>query len=287
MKQNNEVKRILQPKNDVVFHALFTRGKEGITKALLEDILKIRVEKLELDKSTELSNDNIKNKNGRLDLRAVINGNVECDIEIQLLTHDNILERFVYYWSKTYTANLHIGENYNKLRKTISIIIVDNNIEQFRGIDKSHTRWQIREEKYNEIMLTDYFQIDIIEMRKAIKEYETNTSDGLLQWMMFLNNPENKEVIKIMEENNNIKEAKEELNRISQDDSLRRMALRAEIARMDYEQCLYEAKRDGIVKGAKQKELDIARKLLNKKIDINEIADITGLSVDEINDLKK
>ena len=67
--------------------------------------------------------------------------------------------------------------------------------------------------------------------------------------MMFLENPENKEVAKIMENNENIKEAKDELDKISQDDILRRMALKAELERMDQEQLLYEAKRDGKLEG--------------------------------------
>ena len=94
--ENKGKKKILQPKNDVVFQALFTRGKESITKALLEDILKIKIHKLDLDKSKDLYNDNKKDKNGRLDLRAVINDNIECDIEIQISTHEKILERFLY-----------------------------------------------------------------------------------------------------------------------------------------------------------------------------------------------
>lgn len=73
----NEAKSILQPKNDVVFKALFSRGKPKITKAMLEAILKIKIDKLELDKSTDLLNDNKEDKNGRLDLRAVINGDTE------------------------------------------------------------------------------------------------------------------------------------------------------------------------------------------------------------------
>ena len=80
----NEAKSILQPKNDVVFKALFSRGKPRITKAMLEAILKIKIDKLELDKSTDLLNDNKEDKNGRLDLRADINGDTECDIEVQL-----------------------------------------------------------------------------------------------------------------------------------------------------------------------------------------------------------
>ena len=51
----NEIENdeLLKPKNDVVFQALFTRGKERITKDLLEKILKIKIHKLELDKSKD------------------------------------------------------------------------------------------------------------------------------------------------------------------------------------------------------------------------------------------
>ncbi len=247
--ETKEKKQILQLKNDVVFQALFTRGKERITKALIEDILNIKIHSLELDKSKDLLNDNAEDKNGRLDLRAVINDNIECDIEIQLSSHEKMLERFLYYWSKMYAANLQIGNKYSCLKKTISIIIVDDEIEDFKEIAKSHTKWQIREEEYLTKLLTPYLQIDIIELPKAIKEYEKNKQNEMLQWMMFLENPENKEVAKIMENNENIKEAKDELDKISQDDILRRMALKAELERMDQEQLLYEAKRDGKLEG--------------------------------------
>ena len=98
----NKEKSILQPKNDVVFKALFSRGKLRITQAMLEAILKMKIDKLELDKSTDLLNENADDKNGRLDLRAIINGNTECDIEVQLVSNDNINERFLYYWAKMY-----------------------------------------------------------------------------------------------------------------------------------------------------------------------------------------
>ena len=147
-KENYEEKAILQPKNDVVFQALFGRGKENITKAMLEDILKIKIHKLDLDKGKDLVNDNKNDKNGRVDLRAIINDNIECDIEIQLSTNEKMVERFLYYWAKMYTANLPIGSKYNRLRKTISIIIIDDEIKQFKGIHKAHTRWQLRDEEY-------------------------------------------------------------------------------------------------------------------------------------------
>jgi len=139
--------------------------------------------------------------------------------------------------------------------------------------------------------LTSYFQIYIIELSKAIKEYEKDKENTVLQWMKFLDNPEDMEVRRIMEENQDIKEAKEELERISQDDRLRRMALKAELERMDYEQRLYEAKRDGKAEGRTEGRLDAiketALKMLQKGIDIQTIIEITGLTEEEIKKCKR
>ena len=97
-----------------------------------------------------------------------------------------------------------------------------------------------------------------------------------------------------MEENQDIKEAKEELDKISQDDILRRMALKAKLERMDHKQELYEAKRDGKAEGEaigrkegiKQEKKETALKMLQKQIDIQTIKEITGLTEEEIINLE-
>ena len=293
---------LLLPKNDIVFQTLFTRGKESITKSLIESILKIKISKLDLDKNKDLLNDNTKDKNGRLDLRAVIDDNIECNIEVQLSTHKKMLERFLYYWAKIYTANLERGEEYEKLRKTISIIIANENIEQFREIKKASTKWRITEEKYKNIILTDHFQLVIIELSKAIKEYKENKEDGMLQWMMFLDNPEDVEVKKIMESNEEIKEAKNELDRISQDETLRRMLLKEKLARMDMKQMKKEAieegfeegrqegRQEGIKKGKregeKKEKIETAKRMLKENLPIDIIIKATELTKEEIENIR-
>ena len=211
---------------------------------------------------------------------------MECDIEIQLEPHEKVLERFLYYWSKMYTANVQVGHKYKELRKTISIIIVDKEINELKDIKKAHTTWHIREDEYKENVLTQYLQFDIIEIRKAIEEYKKNKDDEVLQWMMFFENPEDAEVKRIMENNENIKEAKEELDEISRNDILRRMALKAEIERMDQEQRMYEARRDGkkerIKEGEKKAKLEDAKKMLQEGISVETIIRITGLKKEEI-----
>ena len=286
----NKEKSILQPKNDVVFKALFSRGKPRITQAMLEAILKMKIDKLELDKSTDLLNENADDKNaddknGRLDLRAIINGNTECDIEVQLVSNDNINERFLYYWAKMYAANLKIGDKYSDLRKTISIIILDDDFKLTKNLERPQTTWRIRESEATHLVLTDYFEIIIIEIPKVVKAYQKTPNDEVLQWMLFLDNPEKEEVSLIMEENRNIKEAKEELERISQDDILRRKALNRtlEIAdRLQLKKEAEEALEKGKNIGLKAKTNEVVRKMKEANLPIEQIAKIVELKVEEV-----
>ena len=56
--------------------------------------------------------------------------------------------------------------------------------------------------------MTEFCELHIIELSKAIQEYQNNKENEMLQWMMFLDNPDNEEIVAIMEENKDIKEAK-------------------------------------------------------------------------------
>jgi predicted transposase/invertase (TIGR01784 family) len=134
--------------------------------------------------------------------------------------------------------------------------------------------------------LTDYFELYIIELPKAVKEYKSNKEDGMLQWMMFLENPEDAEVGKIMKENEDIKEAKNELERISQDEILRRQLLKAKIARMDAIQREKDARDDGLAEGEKKSKIEIAKKMLEENLPTDMIMKLTGLTKEEIEKIK-
>ena len=136
--------------------------------------------------------------------------------------------------------------------------------------------------------MTDYFEIIIIEIPKVVKAYQKTPNDEVLQWMLFLDNPEKEEVVRIMEENKDIKEAKEELERISQDDILRRKALNRtlEIAdRLQMKKELKEAK-EALKKenniGKTEKTHEVVRKMKEANLPIEQIAKIVELKVEEV-----
>lgn len=131
--------------------------------------------------------------------------------------------------------------------------------------------------------MTNKIEIDIIELKKAQKEYNKNKKDKKSQWMMFMNNPEDEEVDKIMEENEGIKEAKIEVVKMSHDEKMRKLAELREKAIRDEKSCY----NTGLHEGEKKATLKIAKQLLKKGMKANEVAQITSLSIDEVEKLKQ
>ena len=86
-----------------------------------------------------------------------------------------------------------------------------------------------------------------------------------------------------MEENEDIKKAKEELDRISQDDLLRRRLLKAELLRMDQEQ----REDDAMARGERKEKIEIAKKMLKENMPIEIVMKITELTEAEIKELQK
>ena len=228
-------KPLLKPKIDVVFHALFREETKHLAEGLISDILGEKIKVKTLDKDKDTSRRTEEEKLGILDLRTELKGGNICNVEIQLVEKQHEAERFVWYWAKTYGRQLVRGDSYDKLHKTISIIILDHEIEELKGMEELGIKWQIRDSKTGKRILTNHLEIVIIEIPKAKRIYKENGKDKISQWMMFLDEPNEKEVFRIMEENKKIKEAVEELKIVSNDEELRRIAeLREKAVKDEY-----------------------------------------------------
>ena len=292
-KQNKKIKRY-PPKMDIVFQAIFGEvGSENITKDFLEKILKRKIEKISLDKNPILRRELKDDKLGVLDIVTELDGKEKCNIEMQLIDKSNIIERMLYYWSKIYTKQIKAGDDYNKLEKTIVILIADFNIKGLEEVEY-HSTWKIIEtNSVKKLILTDKFELDIIELSK-VKGRE-NEKDQLLDWLIFLENPESERVTRKMEENENLKEAVEKLNRISEDEKMQRIIELREKAIRDEHAIYAKGVEDGIEKGitegknkgAKEEKLQIAKNMLKKGMNASDIKEITGLTKEEIEKLKE
>ena len=284
-KQNKKIRRY-PPKMDIIFQAIFGEvGSENITKDFLEKILKRKIEKISLDKNPILRRELKDDKLGVLDIVTELDGKEKCNIEMQLIDKNNIIERMLYYWSKMYTRQIKAGDNYNKLEKTIVILIADFNIKGLEEVEY-HSTWKIIEtNSVKKLILTDKFELDIIELSK-IKGRE-NEKDQLLDWLIFLENPESERVVRKMEENENLKEAVEKLDRISEDEKMQRIIELREKAIRDEHAIYAKGVDDGVEKGAREEKIKIAKKLLKAKVGMEVIIETTGLTKEEIEKLKE
>lgn len=271
-------KKILSPKLDVVFQALFGEvGSEKITGRFLQSILKQEVSEVDLSQNIVLRREQEDDKLGILDIMAKINEKEYCNIEMQLVDTGEIRERILYYWSKIYARQLKKGQEYKELEKTIVILIANFAIKGLEEL-KYHTQWKIMDKETQKVILTDKFELRIIELPK-IKEEE---QEELIDWLLFLENPQSERVKTKMEENEELKEAVEKLEGMSEDDYMQRIADLREKAILDYNSGMGNALRKGMAEGEKKAKLETAKKMLEKGMDIDTIVEVTGLSKDEI-----
>ena len=279
-------RELVPPKMDIVFESLFKPGNEEITKALISNIICKKIQKIDLEKNKRLLREYTKDKLGILDLIATLDDGVICHIEVQLSNNKDIEERLLFYNSKIYSQQMLIGEKYKDLKKTISIAILDYNLEKLKNIEEVHTKWTIMEEKYRKTKLTDKMEIHIIELPKIRKVKTQTEKNTLIEWMKFLDNPNDGEVLEIMKTNKEMEEAMKKLEEIQSDEEMMRIIDLRKKAIWDHNQAMFVAREEGLEEGENREKIKIAKKMLEERIDIEVIQKVTGLSKEELKELK-
>ena len=297
----NITQQLLKPKNDIVFQSLFTKNNAKITKAFVEALIGRKVKNIEINNEKELQREKPEDKLGILDLQLDLDGKEKLDVEVQLIERHNLAERLLYYFSRMYGETVKRSENYIEAQRVMLIAIVDYKVDITKEIEEFETQWKLRETKHPQLVLTDKEEIVILELEKVRKAYEKYKDDKKAQWMLFLDDPNTKEVKEIMKKNKDIEEAVVTVHEMSEDEKLRRLAELREKAIMDekairkagYVHGMEEGLEKGIEKGKalgektgyEKAKIKIAKKLKEKGNSVDEIKEITGLSEEEINKL--
>ena len=278
------IAELLNPKNDYVFKRIFGyRGNEDITRDFLEAITKEKITEIKLDCNPITEKDLLDDKVGILDIKVKVNNSINCNIEMQIVDRKNIEKRLAFYWGKMYTQSIKEGKDYDKLEKGIVILISDYNLNILKEVKKYMTKWNLREEEYSKLVLTDVMEIYIIELNKVVNNKENKSI--LKSWLQFINNPG---VILDME-NEEIKKARDVLKEISQDERERRLTELREKYIMD-QKAIEDAGYDkglekGIQQGVQHERMQIAKKMKEEKMEISVIIKLTGLTKEEIENL--
>lgn len=280
--------KLLKPKNDIVFQSLFNKNNENITKAFAQALLEENIEKIVINEDKELLRERPEDKLGILDLELDVNDNEKVDVEIQLIDKKNFIERLLFYFSKLYQSQMKRGSDYLEAKRVVLIAIIDYPFELTKEIKEMETIWKLHEEKHKNLVLTNYLEIHILELEKVKNTYLKNKDNKKAQWMLFLDDPNSKEVQDIMQENKEIKEATIEVRKMSEDEKMQRLADLREKAIMDERAIYAGALEKGIKQGLEQgreKIIEIVRNLYSMNTPINKIAEIVEIEEKEVKEI--
>jgi predicted transposase/invertase (TIGR01784 family) len=272
---------LMSPKIDFAFKLLFGDEKnKDLLIAFLNAVLKMPDGELlgiELI-NTELLREFAEDKKGILDVRAKLRNGKQIDIEIQVIETEFMPERSLFYWSKMYTGQIKPGDTYDKLKKCITINIVDF---VFLPIKKLYSSFHLLEDETGH-KLTDVLEVHFLELPKLFDDsIPKDEDDPIVEWMMFIDGKSKGVMEMLAEKNEKIKKAYDVLKVISQDERARILYEAREAEIRDQLTRIHSAKEEGKIEG----RIEVARNLLDI-LDVETIAQKTGLTIDEVKKLK-
>ena len=274
-------KGLLDPKVDFVFKNIFgSPNHPEILISFLNATLKPKKKIVSVDiKKTDIEKQYIEDKYSRLDVKATTSNDEIINIEIQLKNENNMIKRSLYYLSKMYAEQLNEKEDYSKLARTVCINILNF---KYLKTDKFHTGYRFKEIESNE-ELTDVMEVHFIEIPKL--NDSRDEKDMLVAWTEFLKDPESEKVRGLELSVDEIRQAKDELIRMSNDKKQRELYdMRANSLRDKISE-LNAAEKRGREEGRKEEKIEIARNMKLNGLNINTICRITGLTEEDIKKL--
>ncbi len=269
--------KLLPPKVDFVFKRIFGNEQHpnvliSFLNAVLTPIDPIIAVEL---RETALEREHEKDKYSRLDIKAVTNLGEIVNIEIQLKNEQNFVKRTLYYWAKLYEDQLEKGQDYAQLPKTICINLLDFNL-----LPKVHFHsvYHLTEDELGH-RLTDVLELHFIELKKmkAVKQI-TDIQNKLEAWVQFINDPESEVIMELSKYEEEIREAREELKRMSGNEEERARYNKRFESLVEQVSALNYAR--------EQEKLSIAMNFLDIADD-ETIATKTGLSIETVKQLRK
>lgn len=263
-------------KNDFAFRKIFgNENKTEILISFLNAVLKLagtkQIEWVEILNPYQVPIV-LGAKSTILDVKAKDKAGNEYIVEMQVTDKLGFAKRVVYYSAKSYSAQLNISEDYYKLKPTIFIGILN-----FEFLENPHylSRHLILDTETHEHQLKD-LDFNFIELPKFNKaEQELNTL--IDKWVYFIKNAESLTVIPSNVDDEGLKSAYTEANRHNW-------------TKADLEAYEYALMRETDEKAEKmlvelKKAMKIAKKAIIKGSDNEFIADITGLTVKQVEQL--
>ena len=270
----------LNLKNDIIFKAFFARkGNEEFLVDFLKALLKIDINKIVIKEEVGLQQLSTQEKGGRLDIQAILNDGVIVNIELQIQNERNIRERTTIYSSKVLAREVSRGTKYEDVKQVIMVNILDYELLGFEEYISETAIVLDKHREYEVLKGIKWYFVELPKFRRA----HPDMSEKINQWLAFIDDYD-KEAIKLAEKNNKtLERARFEMNYLTGEEAVRRLAELREKWDMDRNSDMYYAKEEGKEEATKE----IAESLIKENIDIETIIKITKLSKEEIEKIKE
>ena len=260
---------------------------EGFLSELLFDDIKIQ-KILESESNQETEND----KYNRVDILTQNSKNELIIIEIQNTYEIDFFHRMIYGTSKTLIENISLGQPYSEIKKIISINIVYFDLGQgkdyvykgktnFEGLHEKDTLQLSLQQKqtFTKKEISDFFpEYYIIKVNK----FNDIAKDTLDEWVYFLKNSEVKDEFKAK----GLAEAKEVLD-IMRLDKEQQYGYNRYLDYLHYKASeIFSLRLVAEDKVRQDRNVEIAKNLMIKGAEDTFIADITGLTLGQIEEIR-
>jgi predicted transposase/invertase (TIGR01784 family) len=296
----------ISPRVDIAFKKIF--GVEENTDLLISLINSIVSEEDQVASITLLNPYNPKNfrqdKLSILDIKAKGKDGKRFNIEIQISDEADYDKRALYYWAKLYTEQLKVAEDYALLSKAIGIHIL--NFTSIPHVDKYHNVFHVREKDSGLLYFKD-LELHTIELKKfspdareELNEMVARVKNSLDIWVAFLtrhdllnrerlppalDTPALKKALTVLDVMNFGEEERE-----AYEEHLKWLRIEANTLKKYEAKGFEQGKAEGKAEGEqtlKEEKEKIVLNLLALGIPDNQISQATGLSLEEIQEIKK
>ena len=264
-------KPLLSPTNDYVFKCLLA-WHPPILRHFLWSVLHLPAEETQQIIITDPNSRAHKehDKLPILDIKLETASGMPIDIEIQRVKQKFLKKRLPYYTFRMYVDELHSGESYDKLRPAISIVITEFS---FIHNTACHNCFRLYDDKTRTAFL-NCLEIHTLEIPKRLQNFD----DPLQLWLHFFAARTEEEFMSLAKIDPIMDEGVTVIRELSADEEARMIADIQEKHRRDLD-AFYQT---GIDKGAENRSREIAKRMLDEGLPLEQIARCTGLTVEQL-----
>jgi predicted transposase/invertase (TIGR01784 family) len=237
----------LDPTLDIVFWMLFGEERNrALLISLLNAVLRpiVPIEEVEV-LHAQPERASVDDKSIALDVRVRLVNREQIDVEMQSQWREAQRERGLYYWARLYSGQLNRGQDYASLRRCVVVAITNyTELEEPRF----HSIFRLRSD-HSSAVLSDHLELHYVQLPHLAEALEQNDEHALVLWGKFFAAVNDEELERLADESPMLKQAKDALDRLSDDPKARERAEMREMALLSYEMQLTAAREAALARG--------------------------------------